>query len=295
MSALEAAVRLASRGYAVLPVDPESKRPVTAHGSRDASTTPAAVRALFDGRPRAGVAIATGLASAAQGRALVVIDVDPRSGGVEGLEAAQAAHGALPATARASTPSGGWHAYYRAPAGVQVRNSASALAPGVDVRGEGGYVVAPPGAGRTWSGVPTPAELPPRWLAACDTRDRPTPGPRVVVPPARTLEEAQAATAAAGGDYLRTIPPARYFAIFAGAIPDASGKVRCPLPDHPDRTPSCHLFPDGWRCFGCGRGGSIYDLVGYLVGASFPLRGAEFLAVQGAIYDALEARTGVVL
>lgn len=71
----------------------------------------------------------------------------------------------------------------------------------------------------------------------------------------------------AGGDWLLDVPPARYVAVLTGQRVDRSGKVHCPL--HDDRTPSLHVYDDaarGWYCFGCRRGGSVYDLAGALWG-----------------------------
>lgn len=68
-------------------------------------------------------------------------------------------------------------------------------------------------------------------------------------------------------DVLDTIAPADYIEALTGNVADAEGKVRCPLPDHEDRTPSCHAYPDpgrGWYCYGCSRGGGIIDLAAAL-------------------------------
>ena len=75
------------------------------------------------------VAIRTGAPSG-----LVVIDIDPRHGGHVDPDL-------MPPTESVTTASGGYHLYYRHP-GVHVPNSQSLIAPGVDVRGDGGYVVA---------------------------------------------------------------------------------------------------------------------------------------------------------
>jgi hypothetical protein len=41
---------------------------------------------------------------------------------------------------------------------------------------------------------------------------------------------------------------------------------RCPLPGHEDRHPSFTIFPDGgWRCFGCGRGGDVFELARWML------------------------------
>lgn len=70
-----------------------------------------------------------------------------------------------------------------------------------------------------------------------------------------------------GGDWLLDVPPERYVAALTGLRVGRGGKVRCPL--HDDRVPSLHVYADaesGWYCFGCRRGGSIYDLAGALWG-----------------------------
>jgi hypothetical protein len=119
--------------------------------------------------PRANVGICTGASSG-----LVVLDVDPDHGGVESLRSLVAEHGRLPSGLRARTGSGGWHLYFAHP-GVPVRNSAGRLGPGLDVRGDGGYVIGPPSnhrSGRTYSFVDAAASIPPLppWLAREVTR-----------------------------------------------------------------------------------------------------------------------------
>ncbi len=78
-------------------------------------------------------------------------------------------------------------------------------------------------------------------------------------------------------DELLTIPAPTYFSVLAGVdVSERGGMVNCPLPGHDDRTPSCRVYPGagGWHCFGCGRGGSIYDLAREISGIGD--RGAEF-------------------
>jgi putative DNA primase/helicase len=84
----------------------------------------------------ANIGIATGDTSG-----LVVVDVD--LAGLETMENLERLYGELAPTWAAETGSGGLHLYYRMP-GLDVRNSAGAVGPGIDVRGNGGYVVAPP-------------------------------------------------------------------------------------------------------------------------------------------------------
>src|ERR1019366_5105552 len=84
---------------------------------------------------------------------------------------------------------------------------------------------------------------------------------------------------------LLAIEPVRYVQTLTGRKVPRSRKVSCPF--HEDRTPSLHVYPQpaqGWACFGCGRGGSIYDLAGelWLSGQSpdAPLRGRQFIEVR---------------
>jgi hypothetical protein len=68
-----------------------------------------------------------------------------------------------------------------------------------------------------------------------------------------------------------------------------SRKVSCPL--HQDRTPSLHAYEtaeQGWYCFGCGRGGSIYDLAAALYGLS--PRGSDFARLRGLLHERFAAR-----
>ena len=80
-------------------------------------------------------------------------------------------------------------------------------------------------------------------------------------------------------DPLRRIEPAVYVERLTGQVVGRSRKVRCPL--HDDHDPSLHVYSDpqrGWYCFGCRRGGSVYDLAGLLWKRS--TRGTEFRALR---------------
>ena len=131
------------------------KHPRTTHGLKDATTDPRQIREWWEQWPGANIGIATGAESG-----LAVIDVDPRHGGT--LEAL----GDLPPTCTVRTGGGGWHLYYQYPSGIAIRNNASGkLGKGIDMRGEGGYVVAPPslhvsGQRYTWSNPSEIADLP---------------------------------------------------------------------------------------------------------------------------------------
>jgi len=83
----------------------------------------------------------------------------------------------------------------------------------------------------------------------------------------------------ASADALRAVDPALYVQRLTGQVVGRSRKVRCPL--HDDRVPSLHVYPDperGWYCFGCRRGGSVYDLAAQLWRR--PTRGAEFARLR---------------
>jgi putative DNA primase/helicase len=86
------------------------------------------------------IGIATGAVSG-----IVALDIDPRHDGHETLAALEDRHGTLPLTWRFLTGGGGEHILFRHPGG-KIANSAGALGTGIDVRGDGGYIVAPPSA-----------------------------------------------------------------------------------------------------------------------------------------------------
>ena len=136
-----AAFRLALRGLAVFPLAPGTKVPLAgSHGCRDATIDHDATRARWARTPTANIGVATG----AQSR-IWVVDVDPRHGGDRALDDLVGEHGDLPPTVRVLTPSGGFHFWWRWPAGgPEIRNSAGRIGAGLDVRGEAGYVLAPP-------------------------------------------------------------------------------------------------------------------------------------------------------
>ena len=80
-------------------------------------------------------------------------------------------------------------------------------------------------------------------------------------------------------DPLLLVPPPVYFERLTGLRVGRSGKLRCLF--HDDRHPSLHVYPEagrGWYCFGCGLGGSVYDLAALLSGRT--TRGADFLELR---------------
>ncbi len=160
------------------------KHPRTKHGLDDATTDEGIIRAWWKRWPEANIGIATGAASR-----LVVLDVD----GPEGLDSwdrLEERYGTTPASFLVTTPRGGIHLYLRHP-GRPVPNSAGTLAPAVDLRGDGGYVVGHPsnsseGRGwRQWTGTGcegwldgTAEVVPmPEWMSPVAKSTAPRPAP----------------------------------------------------------------------------------------------------------------------
>jgi CHC2 zinc finger/RepB DNA-primase from phage plasmid len=89
-------------------------------------------------------------------------------------------------------------------------------------------------------------------------------------------------------DPLLRIEPRVYVERLAGLHVSRAGKVRCPF--HDDDTPSLHVYRDpqrGWYCYGCKRGGSIYDFAGLLLGVD--TRGRAFVALHRELTKILAA------
>lgn len=125
-----AALRLARIGLRVFPVVPRTKQPFAgSRGLLEATTDEIRIASWWGLQPDASVAIATG-------NGLVVVDIDSD----EALRECEAL--GLPDTVCVQTGKG-WHFYYQIDGWHDIRN-VTGLLPGVDLRGEGGYVVAPP-------------------------------------------------------------------------------------------------------------------------------------------------------
>ncbi|MBI5243391.1 MAG: bifunctional DNA primase/polymerase [Elusimicrobia bacterium] len=131
---LDRALGYIELGWAVFPLVPNAKKPLTKNGFKDAAKSAYLVRKWWTERPDANIGIATGEASG-----LAVVDVDVKNG-AKGRESLASIKGMTP-TLTAATPSGGWHLYYAWPEGGM--RSKNGLLPGVDVKADGGYVVAP--------------------------------------------------------------------------------------------------------------------------------------------------------
>jgi len=123
----------------------------------------ARIRRWWRQSPDANIGVATGVTSG-----VVVIDVDPRHGGDDTLASLIATYGALPPGPTTATGGGGRHLWFAHPR-RRVANDAGRLGPGLDVRGDGGYVLVPPSrhrGGGTYLWLPYPATPPPLppWL-----------------------------------------------------------------------------------------------------------------------------------
>lgn len=144
-------------GWRVFPLEPRGKEPATVHGLLEATTDEAQIRAWWEAVPDRNVGVATG-------GGLCVLDVDDKPAnaalGSDMLRDWELAHGDIAETVTAQTGSGGAHYYYRVAAPVPSSQSDTVF---VDVRCEGGYVVAPPsvhpnGSRYTWDVSPDDME-----------------------------------------------------------------------------------------------------------------------------------------
>jgi len=106
------------------------------HGVKDATTDTGVIERWWRHQPNFNVGVATGTISK-----IMVLDVDNIDAEAE-LKKLEDANGALPATVEVITARGR-HLYFKCPA-RDIRNSAGKIAPGIDVRGAGGYVLVPP-------------------------------------------------------------------------------------------------------------------------------------------------------
>jgi len=133
---LESALCYIARGWRVHPCRPRGKTPLTVHGVKDATTDEAQIREWWAKWPDANIGIATGKKSG-----FFVLDVDGDSG-AESLRELDKEIGGLPEALRSRTGTDGEHIFFRYPE-REIGNKQS-FRPGLDIRGEGGYVIAPP-------------------------------------------------------------------------------------------------------------------------------------------------------
>jgi hypothetical protein len=146
---LPAALAYAAKGWHVFPAfidgpTKKSHKSAAFSGGRNwgKTTDPAEIERDFARWPDR-VGIATGVESG-----IWVVEADTKEGhdvdGIASLRALESKHGPLPKTLTAASPTGSIHRYFNWPKDREIRNTTSAIARGVDVRGEGGMVIAPP-------------------------------------------------------------------------------------------------------------------------------------------------------
>jgi putative DNA primase/helicase len=134
---LDTALAYAGRGWPIFPCVARGKRPLTSHGLKDASMDPVVLHEWWKRWPAANIGLVTGIASG-----LVVLDVDPRHGGDASLAQLEQVHGTLPDTPEVLTGGGGRHLFFKHPGRIVRNDAGKKLGPGLDIRGDGGYVVA---------------------------------------------------------------------------------------------------------------------------------------------------------
>lgn len=157
----EAAVRYAELGFAVFPLKPKDKEPATPHGFYDATKEVGTVEAWWIQNPDYNIGIATGQMS---NLAVIDADVDDLEGkdGNKSIREWEKEHGELPETWTVITGRGGSHLWYRT---AEDFGSSTHILPDVDIRANGGYVVAPPsihpnGTPYEWDAMHDPDDYP---------------------------------------------------------------------------------------------------------------------------------------
>ncbi len=224
------ALHFAQRGWHVFPITPGAKKPpVIDRWETRASTDPGQIHHWWRHTPYS-IGIATGPSG------LVVIDLDTRkygqaapdrwaaldiSSGAGVLRALACQHGTtVTPTYAVTTPSGGWHLYYTAPAGTALRNTHDVIEWKIDTRAHGGYVVAPgcpvPPNGYELIDDRDPTELP-EWLHQALT---PKPSPALLAPAvAAAVNPSGYTSAAVRGEArrVRTAPPGQHNAVLCRA------------------------------------------------------------------------------
>jgi len=169
MNLAQAAVAYAKSGFRVLPLHPGGKDPLPAlapRGYMSASADHETVALWWRERPDANV----GVVPASAGYVVIDVDVKGAADGSEQLDTLELLYGELPATARAATPSGGFHLWFRLPEGAEAPGNGK-LDSALDIRSGAGYVVAAPSTtprgSYTWERLDPPPTMPAAWFQAC--------------------------------------------------------------------------------------------------------------------------------
>lgn len=150
---LQHSLVLTEQGFSVFPIKYKNKIPLTQNGFKDATTSLAQLKDWDEHFKQYNIGIRTG-------DGLAVIDIDPKNGGTQSwIELT--ANNPVPDTVCAQTGGGGRHYFFKG----NIKNSANKIAPGIDTRGDGGYVVCPPSlheSGKHYEWLPdhSPSDIP---------------------------------------------------------------------------------------------------------------------------------------
>jgi len=133
---IDAALQYASIGWKVFPCKQKGKEPLTKHGCRDATVDAKQIEKWWKKWPHANIGVACGPNSGAGGLYVADIDVKDNASGFDSIKDLD-----IPGTLRQETPSGGAHLFFSSPLAPANKNS---FLPGVDIRGDGYYVILAP-------------------------------------------------------------------------------------------------------------------------------------------------------
>lgn len=207
--------------------DPEACDHLTCHGFYAATRDPDRITAMHTAVPGGLLAVRTGRVCD-----LAVVDIDPRNGG-------DIDHSLMPPTRAVRTGSGGWHLYYRHPGGTLAAKLRDR--PGVDIKADGGYVVAPPSIHPgtrqpyRWVGGRAAVEMPPPLIDACRPIEAPA-APAATVTPLRRGEgiSSPAALLAAHLDAVARAPEGRRRNVLYGVARGVARMVAAGALSHAD-------------------------------------------------------------
>lgn len=195
-SPLQFALRYVRAGLWVLPLEPGTKKPLgklVRNGFHDATNDAETARAWWTTHPTAGIGVAV------RKSGWVVVDIDPRNGGIETIDALEAQHGALASDVLAYTGGGGEHRVFAA---ELVEALPGKLGPGVDLKADGYIAVEPTlhpsGKAYAWEASSDPLDgvIPttlPGWIR--DLGRGVAPAPAYTPPPVRPIDAARLASA----------------------------------------------------------------------------------------------------
>ena len=192
-----AAHNYAKAGFGIFPLIKNGKKPFKdTNGLYQATTDFEQVSEWASQHPNANIGIRTGEASG-----ITVIDIDPKNAAMETVAELKAQGRRLPKSAMVRTPSGGWHFYFAYTA--DLLTGSNRIGKGIDVRSDGGYIVAPPSQvhGRTYV-----------WLTWPENREF-EPVPRWVFDYVQEQEALKRARRSSSGDYQGADPEPKSIAL----------------------------------------------------------------------------------